>query len=100
MLFTKNSVDKVNMSFIPATCVVDNDEVVLKDKFGNIETVTVENGSYVDESYTMKINLADVKAIVDSCKTEHITMNCGNGKSVVFVRGNISNLIPEVKKDA
>ena len=98
MLFTKNSVDKVNMSFIPATCVVDNDEVVLKDKFGNIETVTVENGSYVDESYTMKINLADVKAIVDSCKTEHITMNCGNGKSVVFVRGNISNLIPEAKK--
>ena len=100
MLFTKNSVDKVNMAFIPATCVVDNDELVIKDKFGNIETVTVENGSYVDESYTMKINLADVKAIMDSCKMEHITMNCGNGKSVVFVRGNISNLIPEVKKDA
>lgn len=99
MLFTKNSVDKVNMAFVPANVVIDNDEMVLSDKFGNIETVTVENGSYVDESYAFKINLADVKAIVDSCKGEHVTMNCGNGRSVVFVRGNISNLVPEVKKD-
>ena len=99
MLFTKNSVDKVNMAFIPANVVLDNDEMVLSDKFGNIESVTVENGSYVDESYSFKINLADVKAIVDSCKGEHVTMNCGNGRSVVFVRGNISNLVPEVKKD-
>lgn len=99
MLFTKNSVDKVNMAFVPANVVIDNDEMVLSDKFGNIETVTVENGSYVDESYAFRINLADVKAIVDSCKGEHVTMNCGNGRSVVFVRGNISNLVPEVKKD-
>lgn len=99
MLFTKNSVDKVNMAFIPANVTLDNDEMVLSDKFGNIESVTVENGSYVDEGYSFKINLADVKAIVDSCKGEHVTMNCGNGRSVVFVRGNISNLVPEVKKD-
>ena len=97
MLFTKNSVDKVNMSFIPAHVVIDPDEIVLRDKFGNIETVTVENGSFVDESYEMDINLADIKLITDSCKGEHVTMNCGNHKSVVFVRGNISNLVPEVK---
>jgi len=100
MLFTKNSVDKVNIAFIPATVTVDPDELVIKDKFGNVETVTVENGSYVDESYTMDINLADVKLITDSCKGEHVTMNCGNHKSVVFVRGNISNLVPEVKPKA
>ena len=98
MLFTKNSVDKVNMAFIPATCTMDNDELVLRDKFGNIETVTVENGSYVDESYSMAVNLADIKLIVDSCKNDHVTMNCGNHKAVVFVRGNISNLIPELKE--
>ena len=100
MLFTKNSVDKVNMSFVPATIIMSNDELVIKDKFGNMETVTVENGSYVDESYTMDINLADIKLITDSCKGEHVTMNCGNHKSVVFVRGNISNLVPECKKVA
>ena len=99
MLFTKNSVDKVNMSFVPATIIMSNDELVIKDKFGNMETVTVENGSYVDESYTMDINLADIKLITDSCKGEHVTMNCGNHKSVVFVRGNISNLVPECKKN-
>ena len=99
MLFTKNSVDKANMAFIPATIIISNDELVIKDKFGNMETVTVENGSYVDESYTMDINLADIKLITDSCKGEHVTMNCGNHKSVVFVRGNISNLVPECKKN-
>lgn len=99
MLFTKNSVDKANMAFIPATVVIDPDELIIKDKFGNMETITIENGSYVDESYTMDINLADVKLITDSCKGEHVTMNCGNHKSVVFVRGNISNLVPESKKN-
>ena len=97
MLFTKNSVDKVNMSFIPAHVVLDPDEIVFRDKFVNVETVTVENGSFVDENYEMDINLADIKLITDSCKGEHVTMNCGNHKSVVFVRGNISNLVPEVK---
>ena len=97
MLFTKNSIDKANMSFIPATIDMNNDELIIKDKFGNTETVTVENGSYINESYTMNINLADIKLITDSCKGEHITMNCGNHRSVVFVRGNISNLVPELK---
>ena len=99
-LFTKNSVDSANLSFIPADCILSADEVIFKDKFGNIETVNVENGSYVEDTYTMKINLADVKLITDSCKGEHVTMNCGNGRSVVFVRGNISNLIPEIKPKA
>ena len=100
MLFTKNSVDSANMAFIPADCILTNDEVVIRDKFDNIETVNVENGSYVDDTYTMKVNLADIKLITDSCKGEHVTMNCGNHQSVVFVRGNISNLIPEIKPKA
>ena len=97
MLFTKNSVDKANMSLIKAHVVIDPDELVIRDKFGNIETVTIENGSFVDEGYEMDVNLADIKLITDSCKNDHITMNCGNHRSVVFVRGDISNLIPEVK---
>ena len=97
MLFTKNSVNKVNMAFIPATVTVNNDELTITDKFGNTETITVENGSFVDESYTMEINIADIKLITDSCKGEFVTMNCGNGKSVIFTRGNIKNLVPEIK---
>jgi len=100
LLFTKNSVDKANLAFVPAHIIVDNDELVIRDKFNNIETVTVENGSFVDGCYEMDVNIADIKLITDSCKGEHITMNCGNHKSVVFVRGNISNLIPEAKQKA
>ena len=96
MLFTKNSVDKANMTFIPARATINQDELIFADKFGNVESVTVENGSTINGTYEMGINLSDIKLITDSCKNEHITMNCGNHKSVVFIRGNISNLIPEV----
>lgn len=96
MLFTKNSVDKANMAFIPMIVRFDMDELSITDQQGNTEVVDVENGSYVDESYEMPINVVDLKLVLDSCKEDHITMNCGNGHSVVITRGNICNLIPEV----
>ena len=98
MLFTKNSIEKTNMSYIPATFTFNSEELTIKDKLGNSEVVTVENGSQVSSDYEMILNLADVKAVLDSCKNEHITLNCGNQRSVVISRGAISNLIPEGRK--
>ena len=98
MLYTKNSLDKPNMLEVVATATLDNDEFVIQDKFGNIETITVENGSYVDGPCSFKVNVVDIKLITDSCKDDHITMNCNNdGKVLVFARGNIINLIPKGK---
>ena len=98
MLYTKNSLDKPNMLEVVATATLDNDELVIQDKFGNIETITVENGSYVDSPCSFKVNVVDIKLITDSCKDDHITMNCNNdGKVLVFARGNIINLIPKGK---
>jgi hypothetical protein len=45
----------------------------------------------------MGVNLIDLKAVLDSCKNEHITMNCGNHKSIIICRANISNVIAETK---
>lgn len=98
MLFTKNSIEKTNMSYIPATFTFNSEELTIKDKLGNSEVVTIENGSQVSSDYEMILNLADVKAVLDSCKNEHITLNCGNQRSVVISRGAISNLIPEGRK--
>lgn len=95
MLFTKNSIDKVNMMSIPVTVTLHDSDVSITDKFGNTEVLTAENGSYVADDYTMVINLADLKLIFDYCKEDHITLNCGDHRSVVMVRNNISNLIPE-----
>jgi hypothetical protein len=46
----------------------------------------------------MNINLFDIKLVLDSCKVDHITLNCGNHRSVVITRGTVANLIPEVRK--
>lgn len=97
MLYTKNSVEKPNMLDIPATLTLDIDELTIKDTFGNVETVTVENGSYVEDVYEFSANIADIKVITDSCKSDHVTMNCGKGSAIIFTRDNISNLIPKLK---
>lgn len=102
MAFTKNSkasAEKVNMALLPTTIKISGDEFIMQDKFENYESVTIENGSVSDGEYELNINLFDIKLVVDSCKADHITFNCGNHRSVVITRGPVSNLIPELKRD-
>jgi hypothetical protein len=97
-MFTKNSNAKVEPSFIPATVEITSNEMTISDATGdNSEVITIENGSAVDGTYTMGINLIDLKSVLDSCKNEHITMNCGNHKSVIINRGPISNVVAEAR---
>jgi len=95
MLFTKNSVTGQNMKSVPATVTFTQDDMTITDSLENSEVVAIESGSHVDTDYSMVINIADLKLVLDSCKGEHITINCGNHRSVVITRGAISNLIPE-----
>lgn len=99
MLFTKNSIDNVNIKAMMTSIEITNNEFTLIDKLGNSESVTIENGSFVDSDYKFSINLSDLKLVLDSCKDEHITINCGNERTVVITRGTISNVIPEGKRD-
>jgi hypothetical protein len=101
MSFTKNSKstsEKVNMAYLPTAISIENGELVIKDKFENYETVSIENESYTSGDYEMYVNLYDIKLVLDSCKTDHITLNCGNHRSIVVTRGPVANLIPEVRK--
>jgi hypothetical protein len=101
MAFTKNSKatsEKVNMAYLPTTVKIENGELVIKDKFDNYETVSIANESYSTGDYEMAVNLFDIKLVLDSCKVDHITLNCGNHRSVVITRGTVANLIPEVRK--
>ena len=97
MLFTKNSVDKANMTYMPVKVVMTPDEFTIYDSLNNCEVIDIQNGSEIYEEYEMKLNIVDLKLIIDSCKNEDITLNCGNHAAVVIKRGNISNLIPELK---
>ena len=101
MAFTKNSKatsEKVNMAYLPTTVKIENGELVIKDKFDNYETDSIANESYSTGDYEMCVNLYDIKLVLDSCKADHITLNCGNHRSIVVTRGTVANLIPEVRK--
>ena len=98
LMFHKNSSAKADLSFVPANITFNNSEFTISDTSGdNREVVTVENGSTTPGGYSMGVNLIDLKSVLDSCKNEHITMNCGNKKSIIINRGTISNVIAETR---
>ena len=98
LMFHKNSSAKADLSFVPASVEFSNTELTISDLSGdNKEVVTIENGSSTLGGYSMGVNLIDLKAVLDSCKNEHITMNCGNHKSIIICRANISNVIAETR---
>jgi len=98
LMFHKNSSAKADLSFVPASVEFSNTELTISDLTGdNKEVITIENGSSTPGGYSMGVNLIDLKAVLDSCKNEHITMNCGNHKSIIICRANISNVIAETR---
>lgn len=98
LMFYKNSSAKADLNFVPANISFDNTELTISDISGNNqEVVTIENGSSTPGGYSMGVNLIDLKFVLDSCKNEHITMNCGNKKSIIICRANISNVIAETR---
>lgn len=101
LMFYKNSNAKADMSFVPAQVTFTDTEFTISDTTGdNTEAVTVENGSTTPGGYSMGVNLIDLKSVLDSCKNEHISLNCGNHKSIVINRGTISNVIAETRTKA
>lgn len=98
LMFHKNSSARADLSFVPASVEFTNTELTISDLSGdNKEVITIENGSSTIGGYSMGVNLIDLKAVLDSCKNEHITVNCGNHKSIIICRANISNVIAETR---
>ena len=98
LMFHKNSSAKADLSFVPAVVDFTETDFTISDLSGdNKEVITIENGSTTPGSYSMGVNLIDLKAVLDSCKNEHITVNCGNKKSIIINRGTISNVIAETR---
>lgn len=98
LMFHKNSNAKADFSFVPALIVFNETELTISDLSGdNKEVITIDGGSFTPGGYSMGVNLIDLKAVLDSCKNEHITVNCGNKKSIIINRGPISNVIAETR---
>lgn len=94
--FSQNNAKLSNSRILPAEIVLHQDEIVITNKTLEItEVVPVENDSYVVDGYTMTLNLIDLALVIGSYVNEHVTLNCGNHRSVVISCGAINNLIPE-----
>ena len=96
--FTRNNKASADtLASQPVKLTISENDVTIQDRFDNTEVVTIENGSFISGDYECSINLIDLKLVVETCRNEHITLNCGNHRSIVIIRGAVSNLIPERK---
>lgn len=98
MIFTKQNNTTGNNSFLPIDAVINNQRIKLSDKFGNTESVKIENTTGFTSDYEFSANMFDLKLVLDSCKVDTITFNCGNHRSIIITRGPVTNLIPEIAR--
>lgn len=79
--------------------VFSTDSVNVSDvKTKNEETVNYLNSeSNLAESYEAVFDFNDVKSTLEICKDKYVTINFGNHKAIVIARGNVYNVIPEVR---
>lgn len=63
----------------------------------NKEVIKFKNNTTVKEEYSMKLDLTDLKLILDSMTEEYLTMSFGNHQAIVLKRTSIANVVPECK---
>ena len=75
------------------------DSVIIYDvKKENKEEIYYTNTSCnIDDVYTAIFDLNDLRATLETCAEQYVTLNFGDGQAAVLVRGNIKNVIPECR---
>lgn len=91
----------VNSSFAKpyGTFEFGPDAVVVYDaNHENCESIYYDNDTTnIEETYTVMLDLNDMKTTLDTCTESHICIGFGNSQAIVISRGNVKNVIPEVK---
>lgn len=78
--------------------VFNNNQVTIYDSNKeNSEILTFKNSTSVNEEYTMTLDLADLKLILDTISDDYITLSFGNHQAAVIKRQSISNIVPECR---
>lgn len=73
-----------------------SDKVVLMGADSeNKEEITVFNESEPFE-YTASVFFSDIKSVLESTETDTITIGCGDKRTLIVSRNDITNIIPEV----
>jgi hypothetical protein len=92
-----NSTDNFSKSY--GTFEFNNDGVVVYDSNKeNCETVYYDNEvTTLSDTYVAVFNLNDLKTTLETCLEPYLCMSFGDGSAMVISRGNIKNVVPEVK---
>ena len=78
-----------------STFKFSNDKVTIFDaKNENSEDIIYASATNLSEDYEAIFDLVEIKAILDTCVEQYLTINFGDPKAMVIKRGNISNIIP------
>jgi hypothetical protein len=71
---------------------------VYDSKHENCEEIDYTNEtSKVDGVYEAVFNLSDLKTTLETCVEPYLCMSFGDGSAMVISRGNVKNVLPEVK---
>lgn len=62
----------------------------------NSEIINYNNTS-LQSSYEATFDLTDLKSTLESCSEQYLTLSFGDHQAIVLSRGNIKNVIPEVR---
>ena len=96
IMVNRSNPDNKSNSVVNAAFRVESDTVSISDKVKNTEVINIANQSSVlPGGYNMILNLVELKLVLSTCKDPFVTLNCGNGKSVIIRHGTVSNLIGE-----
>lgn len=72
--------------------------VVYDSNKENCETIYYDNDvESLNESYTAIFNLNDLKTTLETCTEPYLCMSFGDSSAMVISRGNVKNVVPEVK---
>lgn len=84
-----------------AKLTFNNSTMTIADVSGeNAEVLTFDNElNNIDDPYTMCVDLNDLLGVLDTCSLAYVNINFGDGQALTISRGEVINVIPEVKLD-
>lgn len=76
----------------------NNDKVTIYDSNKeNKETLQFKNDTKVEETYSMTLDLYDLKSVLDTISDEFITLSFGNHQAIALKTLTLTNIVPECK---
>lgn len=96
LLFSAGYGSKENLKPYSTFDFRDGKVTIFDTKRENTEVLNYQNGTNLTENYSMTLDLIEFKKILDGCSEQYVTLNFGDNRACVVVRGAIKNVMPEV----